>query len=194
MAVFQVSMYGRFWVSTEAQDPIGFLSGDFNLYGYVANRPSAFTDPLGLDKQRRIHSLGIQVAAVFGGLNQGPAGRRGWVGQATYGIAYDPSTGTLQLFKSVGKTTPDDPEGEAVGIGVGLSIVYGQSFGRLDDFFGESTEYGESYLAISVTQSENAAGDPTGFSVGLGPGRGVSATKVKTTTVPVSPPFAAPWR
>ena len=29
-------------------DPIGFTAGDSNLYRYVANRPTEFTDPTGL--------------------------------------------------------------------------------------------------------------------------------------------------
>jgi RHS repeat-associated protein len=32
-----------------SEDPLGFLAGDVNLYGYVWNRPIAFIDPLGLD-------------------------------------------------------------------------------------------------------------------------------------------------
>ncbi|MCX6382377.1 MAG: hypothetical protein NT023_23355 [Armatimonadetes bacterium] len=31
------------------QDPIGFQGGDYNLYRYVANRPTVLTDPSGLD-------------------------------------------------------------------------------------------------------------------------------------------------
>lgn len=31
-----------------AEDPIGFLGGDVNLYGYVLNNPTRFADPLGL--------------------------------------------------------------------------------------------------------------------------------------------------
>jgi hypothetical protein len=33
-----------------SEDPIGFASGDYNLYGYVGNNPINFTDPLGLCK------------------------------------------------------------------------------------------------------------------------------------------------
>ncbi len=31
-----------------SEDPIGFLGGDFNLYGYVGNSPTSANDPLGL--------------------------------------------------------------------------------------------------------------------------------------------------
>jgi RHS repeat-associated protein len=35
------------WLST---DPIGFAAGDANLYRYVSNQPTGFTDPSGLDR------------------------------------------------------------------------------------------------------------------------------------------------
>jgi RHS repeat-associated protein len=35
-----------------SEDPIGFEGGDVNLYGYVANNPLTFIDPLGLDKDQ----------------------------------------------------------------------------------------------------------------------------------------------
>jgi RHS repeat-associated protein len=177
-----------------SEDPVGFIAGDFNLYGYVANSPTTFTDPLGLDKRRQTYTIGIQLAGVLGGLNQGPAGRRGWLSQITFGVAYDPTTATLQGFRSTGKLTPGSPEGEAVGIGLGGNVVYGQSYGGLDNLYGESVEYSVSALLLGVTESQNAAGDPTGFSVGLGPGKGLSATTVTTTTVPIGPQFKVPWR
>ncbi len=34
-----------------SQDPIGFASGDTNLYAYVGNRPTGYLDPLGTDPQ-----------------------------------------------------------------------------------------------------------------------------------------------
>jgi RHS repeat-associated protein len=34
-----------------SEDPIEFLGGDVNLYGYVANNPLSFIDPLGLDRR-----------------------------------------------------------------------------------------------------------------------------------------------
>jgi RHS repeat-associated protein len=37
---------GRF----DSEDPIGFSAGDLNLYRYVQNSPTNFTDPSGLDK------------------------------------------------------------------------------------------------------------------------------------------------
>jgi RHS repeat-associated protein len=36
-----------------AEDPLGFGGGDTNLYGYVGNRPTIFTDPFGLQMYNR---------------------------------------------------------------------------------------------------------------------------------------------
>jgi len=44
-ARFYDANVGRF----TSEDPIGFGGGDVNLYGYVWNSPTAFTDPMGLD-------------------------------------------------------------------------------------------------------------------------------------------------
>jgi RHS repeat-associated protein len=33
------------------EDPIGFAGGDVNLYAYVGNSPTNFTDPLGLERE-----------------------------------------------------------------------------------------------------------------------------------------------
>lgn len=35
-----------------SEDPIRFLSGDFNLYAYVGNNPLLFIDPFGLEKKK----------------------------------------------------------------------------------------------------------------------------------------------
>jgi uncharacterized protein RhaS with RHS repeats len=34
------------------QDPIGFAGGDANLYRYVGNSPTNYTDPAGLDEKK----------------------------------------------------------------------------------------------------------------------------------------------
>jgi RHS repeat-associated protein len=40
------------------EDPMGFLGGDVNLYGYVGNSPANFTDPLGLARDCFFRSCG----------------------------------------------------------------------------------------------------------------------------------------
>jgi RHS repeat-associated protein len=37
-----------------SEDPIEFESGDFNLFAYVMNKPTNYTDPLGLDHAERL--------------------------------------------------------------------------------------------------------------------------------------------
>ncbi|WHZ29949.1 MAG: hypothetical protein OJF51_004751 [Nitrospira sp.] len=66
-----------------AEDPIGFLSGDVNVYAYVGNDPLRYTDPFGLDKTNNCPGygsrylshiltytidLGTYAAALGGGL------------------------------------------------------------------------------------------------------------------------------
>jgi RHS repeat-associated protein len=46
--------FGRF----VSEDPIRFSSGDTNLYAYVSDNPLGFADPLGLDKQPHLASVG----------------------------------------------------------------------------------------------------------------------------------------
>jgi uncharacterized protein RhaS with RHS repeats len=36
-----------------SEDPVGFSGGDANLYGYVGNNPTNYTDPSGLHRQDR---------------------------------------------------------------------------------------------------------------------------------------------
>lgn len=40
-----------------SEDPIGFTGGDINLYGYVRNRPTLYTDPLGRFPMWRLDSV-----------------------------------------------------------------------------------------------------------------------------------------
>ena len=65
-----------------SEDPIGFLGGDANRYGYVANNPVRYGDPLGLDKQTKTRwecgglasirdYLALQVSVGPGGGVQG---------------------------------------------------------------------------------------------------------------------------
>ena len=87
-----------------AQDPIGFASGDANLYGYVGNDPINNRDPRG-----RL-AIGIVVGAAIGGFEayksaqlQGLCGKNLWesvaVGAFFGGLvgAADPSDGLAML-------------------------------------------------------------------------------------------------
>jgi uncharacterized protein RhaS with RHS repeats len=43
-----------------SKDPIGFAGGDTNVFGYVLNNPTTWTDPSGLDRRkcsRRLNSM-----------------------------------------------------------------------------------------------------------------------------------------
>jgi len=65
-----------------SEDPTGFDAGDFNLYAYVANAPTGFVDPFGLEKKRRcsfgdrylqhldayLINVGPAAAGLLGGL------------------------------------------------------------------------------------------------------------------------------
>jgi RHS repeat-associated protein len=46
-----------------SEDPIGFSAGDMNIYSYVFNRPTRYTDPQGLEVR-----LCCRPAQIFGGL------------------------------------------------------------------------------------------------------------------------------
>jgi RHS repeat-associated protein len=51
-----------------AEDPIGFLGGDVNLYGYVGNSPVLLRDPMGLLTLGQGSLVGCGIGGVGGGL------------------------------------------------------------------------------------------------------------------------------
>jgi RHS repeat-associated protein len=59
-----------------SEDPIGFLGGDINLYGYVANNPNSRFDPLGLAycDLNFTYGTGLFLLGVTGGVMAGPSG------------------------------------------------------------------------------------------------------------------------
>jgi hypothetical protein len=47
-----------------SEDPIEFESGDFNLFAYVMNKPTTYTDPLGLDHAKRLGECLVLAGCV----------------------------------------------------------------------------------------------------------------------------------
>jgi len=99
--------FGRFMQT----DPLGYSVGT-NLYAYVNNDPLNATDPTGLDT----YSLGLNVNAFFGG-----------GGSLTAGFYFNSDTGRFGTFATVGK---------GGGIDVSGNIVFQQTFGGPQNFFG----------------------------------------------------------
>ena len=119
------------------EDPISFLGGDLNLYGYVLNNPIAFTDPFGL-VDTAMCIADSKIAAARGALLGGIIG--GVLGGAAIGILgtiIAPGVGT-----AAGATAGAEAGAEAgaaggitlavglsaVGIGAGLGGVVGLNF------------------------------------------------------------------
>ena len=65
-----------------SQDPIGFNAGDGNLYRYVFNSPTNFTDPTGED----LHDTLNKVDQAFAGFASGASlGATDWIREKVYG-------------------------------------------------------------------------------------------------------------
>src|SRR5207244_2773519 len=61
-ARFYSPLTGRFIT----EDPIGFVGGDANLYGYVGNNPINQIDPLGLSSTQSYASISLSGTVGFG--------------------------------------------------------------------------------------------------------------------------------
>jgi len=67
LSFYRARYYSPAYQRFISQDPIGFAAGDSNLYGYVTNSPTDFTDPSGSDP-RSIPFRCKQCGAPHGGL------------------------------------------------------------------------------------------------------------------------------
>lgn len=129
-----------------AEDPIGFLSGDANLYAYVYENPVLLRDPNGL--------LGFGGAAALGcgtGVGLGYGGRKPILGSFVGGLVgctYSPLLVGLQLL----------PQYRALSIGLGayLGAVSGASV---------AAAQGGSLTAIGFGFLSGAAGGAIGGAI-----------------------------
>jgi RHS repeat-associated protein len=101
-----------------SEDPIGFGGGDGNLYRYVGNGASNWTDPSGLDSEWGAWFGGLAAGAGQGILNTAngvtdiPVGLLNLPLIAYNGLAPSFGSGSYRYFKwdwSSGRVTPEDP-------------------------------------------------------------------------------------
>jgi len=111
-----------------AQDPMDFLAGNLNLYGYASNNPTNFRDPLGL--------------WVFGiGLNGG-AGVGGAGGSWTRELVFDSEGGV-----GIATTTCGGGIATVASAGVGGAVSYNPNLSSISDLSGSSLEVGSAFPA-----------------------------------------------
>ncbi len=107
------------------KDPIRFLGGDTNLYGYVLNDPVNFTDPLGL------WSISVGYYGPWGGeviFGRDPISGGGFLtGRFGFGVG-----GGIQWSKSGGRPGARAEECDTGGIGIGGYGDIGGNIGPLN--------------------------------------------------------------
>jgi RHS repeat-associated protein len=163
---YRARMYHPTWGRFMQPDPLGTLTGNpqasiagsgnrANLYIYVANDPLNGTDPTGLDT----YSLGFNVNAFFGG-----------GGSVTAGFYYNSDTGRFGTFATFGA---------GGGLDISANIVFQQTFGGPQNFFGQ--QFGSGFVGarglIGVGPTYDASFqpgtpstylNPTGYQVSVG--------------------------
>jgi RHS repeat-associated protein len=104
-----------------SEDPIGFSAGDTNLYRYVGNNPTNYTDPTGEFAFLLPWLATAAVAGVVGAI--GGAGL-GFANGALGSLAHDYDSGNLSL-DSIGRAAEHGFEGAADGavFGFGLGVA-----------------------------------------------------------------------
>jgi len=159
-----------------AKDPIRFLAGNTNLYGYALNDPVNGLDPSGLD----VWFFGLQSSAFLGPFDK-PG--RGVGKEVTIGLAFDWNTLSSHKFQTVGIADPKNPSDRVYGFNFGLGIAFGNFKGCFQEFLGEANEKTVgAILPLSVTEF-TSSGKP-GWSVSIGKGQIYSFTDITTYTVP----------
>ncbi|MBK9307386.1 MAG: RHS repeat-associated core domain-containing protein [Nitrospira sp.] len=138
-----------------AEDPIGFLGGDVNLYGYVGNNPVLLRDPMGLLTLGQGTLLGCGLGGVGGGIGA----KKNKVFGALTGGGLGCAFGTLIAS---GIPFPPTPIGIAIKAGVG-AVTGGISGGLTAAAGGGNT------LNIAIGAFSGAAGGAIGNLVPGGP-------------------------
>lgn len=116
------------------EDPMDFQAGDYNLYRYVGNQPTRYTDPSGMDwwpwSSSNSSSAAIAGAAATGAVGEGVAAGQ----QAATPARGCCSDGTPELDEMIGKATPNDSmvaAGNQLGINTPNSTKIGDAGTRL---------------------------------------------------------------
>ncbi|MAZ48553.1 MAG: hypothetical protein CME65_08315 [Halobacteriovoraceae bacterium] len=160
-----------------SEDPIGFLGRDFNLYRYVGNRPTRYTDPTGL--------------FVGGGGVGGSISFLGGTGSGDIQVVYDDDGSVgLAVTSCVGAAT------EAAGITAGFTTLVSDGDTIYDiggDSSGINTNFGTGPAAGGALtcgqgtsgQNVNTFNGLIGGSVGVSP-IDISIENCTTTVYPIS--------
>jgi RHS repeat-associated protein len=111
-----------------SEDPIGFLSGDTNLYAYVGNNPTRFRDPLGLDGVGLVISGGLSGFGFYVNVSVAPTVTNGFDAGTSFGWSAGGSSGFGGNVSVGGHYSPDamtlsDYAGTNVNAGVGGSVA-----------------------------------------------------------------------
>ena len=158
---------GRF----TSEDPIGFLGGDFNLYGYTKNSPLRAIDPMGRD------IVGIAVGGSGGiGAHDGVAAS----GSTMYGFSgpgifsdgqFDAGTASSYGVYSSCGCQKDTGEVWGAGGGLGISLV-GSNARSFSDHAGpfQSNILGVSIFSLQIDTGTASDGTPiTVVQIGVSP-------------------------
>jgi len=158
-----------------SEDPIGFDSGDTNLYAYVKNNPIMGVDPDGLFTWY----YGGSAAAYYGNKGNATAGAGS--------IGYSNEAGWFggNYFTYGAEKAKVDSVQTTVGAGAGVGPVMGFFTGPLSGFQGATRNVTVEVFGIGVTYSNNDSG--WGLSVstggkGIGLGYYINTTTTSTVT------------